>query len=278
MGRRHDNQLGKRGMLDFDSIDDWAPDLGRTLRDVVPAATRQSIAARKSEFIEGARDVLLSKVDRQTLVAAVLGWIRGAGVRAYHGTRLTESEIESIRDHGLRPLVAEQRRQRLERALSPHPQWPSVQGRLQAALEAYGGVGKSGDREGQVHLTLSRAGLTKGFSHYLTHGSEFDQHVAHDLLGASGVALLAQDGKPVVVAVDVPGPIALEGAHRHLSVEQMISRGDLPNLVREFLGDWAFRLAVPTHQSSARKLDCGIWFRDAVPADWIASVEMQRSA
>ena len=264
-------------MLDFDSIDDWAPGLERALTKVVPAVARRAIAATNFEFIEDARDALLSRTDRRALVTTALGWIQGNRVRAYHGTRLAKSDIESIRDRGLRPLLAGLRRQRLERALSSHPQWTRVQGRLQAALDAFSS-GKAGQRENQVHLTVSRAGLTRAFSHYLTHGSEFDQHVAHELLGESGVALLAQDGHPVIVAIDVPGPIALDAAHCYFTVEEMVGRGDMPNLVHEFLGAWAFKLAVPTHQTSTQKLDCGLMFRDAVPVDWIASIDEQPCA
>ena len=34
-----------------------------------------------------------------------------------------------------------------------------------------------------------RNGLASGFYHYITHGSEFDQHVAHSLLGPEGMEL-----------------------------------------------------------------------------------------
>jgi hypothetical protein len=43
---------------------------------------------------------------------------------------------------------------------------------------------------GKVHQTVSPAGLTRSFNHYLTHGSEFDLMVAQHFLGTDGKALL----------------------------------------------------------------------------------------
>ncbi len=247
--------------------------LGTALEPVVPDAVRHSISLTRFEFSEDALDLLLLSVDRAAIVAATLKWIQATSVRAYHGTRLMESEIASIRDQGLLPLVPETRLSRLTRILSQHPQWPSVRDRLRMMLAAQGGIGKLRPREGQVHLTLSRAGLTLGFNHYLTHGSEYDQHVAHELLGTEGINLLSLDGKPMIVAVDVPGPIAIEAAHPNFTVDQMSNRGELPNLVRELLQAWALKLATPDFQTSMEKFDCGLCFLESVPANWISSIE-----
>jgi hypothetical protein len=43
---------------------------------------------------------------------------------------------------------------------------------LEETLALFGAANHGGHREGQVHLTISRAGLVQGFNHYLTHGSE----------------------------------------------------------------------------------------------------------
>jgi hypothetical protein len=116
----------------------------------------------------------------------------------YHGSRLTQDEVASIREIGLIPLVAAARRSRLARAFSTHPRWTNVADQLDAAIHAHGAGERAGRREAQVHLTLSRSGLTGSFNHYLTHGSEFDQHVAYALLGQEGKDLLATDGEPVL--------------------------------------------------------------------------------
>ena len=260
-------------MLDYDYIDDWAPQLERALTDLVPSTARQTIAATRYEFVEDALEDLLRRVDRGRVVERTLSWITESQVMAYHGTRLTEEEAHSIEANGLQPLVAHHRRGRLQRALSPHRAWPAVEGKLDEVLRAHSGTGKSGRREGQVHLTLSRSGLVEGFNHYLAQGSEFDQQVAFDLLGHEGRALLAADGAPRIVKVAVPGRYAVEGTQRYFTVEQTIARGDLPNLVAPFLVAWAFKLSDPAYQSSSRKLDCGIWFWEAVPAAWITSID-----
>ena len=260
-------------MLDYDSIDDWSPRLEQALTEVVPLAIRQTIAASNPEFIEDAMDTLLQRAERETVIRCTLAWICAQEVVAYHGTRLNSAEAQSIQSTGLKPLLPQQRRQRLERALSKHRDWRADTDLLDQTIRAHSGTGKSGRREGQVHLTLSRAGLTDGFNHYLTHGSEFDQQIAHALHGQEGIDLLAADGNPTLVTVSVPGHIALLGSHRYHTPEQMIQRGDVPNLVRQLLEAWSFRLANPTYQTTRRKLDCGIWFEAAVPPEWISSVQ-----
>lgn len=260
-------------MLDFDSIDDWAPRLEQALTLAVPRAAWRAIVASKPEFSEDALDALLLHAERETIIRSTLTWIRGQEVMAYHGTRLNPAEAHSILTTGLKPLVPQQRKHRLERALSKHPDWRAKADRLDQTICAHSVTGRSGRREGQVHLTLSRAGLTDGFNHYLTHGSEFDQQVAHELLGEEGVALLAADGNPILVTVSVPGHNALLGSHRYYTSEEMIRRGEVPNIVRQLLEAWSFRLANPTYEVSRQKFDCGIRFDESVPPLWIASVQ-----
>lgn len=260
-------------MLDYDLIDDWAPQLERALADAVPATVRQKIAGTRYEFVEDALEDLLRGADRGQVVERALRWITEGHVLAYHGTRLIQEDVISIGTNGLQPLVAMQRRGRLQRALCSHRSWKEVEGKLDDVLRAHSGVGTLRHREGQVHLTLSRSGLVNGFNHYLAQGSEFDGLIAYDLLGDEGRALLATDGTALVVKVAVPGRSAIEGTQRFFTMEQTLARGDLPNLVAPFLEAWAFKLSDPTYQSSQQMLDCGIWYREAVPAKWIVGIE-----
>jgi hypothetical protein len=124
-----------------------------------------------------------------------------------------------------------------------------------------------------VHLTLSRAGLTDAFNHYLTHGAEFDWHVAAELLGEEGQELLSKDGTPYVIQVAVPGDLALTAAHPHFTVDDMRERGELPNIVHQFLDVWCFRLSRPGYQSRKLRVDCGMVFESAVPAEWIKRID-----
>lgn len=224
-------------------------------------------------YIEDARDLLFDLTDRDAIIDATLGWIRSTKVAGHHGSRLTDAEVASVRADGLLPLKAEGRRDRLVRALSPHPRWGEVAGQLDPTIRALGQGGRAGRREDQVHLTLSRSGLTNGFNHYLTHGAEFDQHVAHALLGPEGKELLGRDGVPRVVQVAVPGVDALKAAHPIFGIEALRANGDVPNLVEDFLKAWSYRLAHPSFRARTLEVDCGMVFRSTVPSAWLVNIE-----
>jgi len=259
-------------MIDYDDINTWHQLLCQALIDVVAPSAKASVAASNPKYIEDAREHLFSIVDRSRLITATLEWLKSNTLAAYHGTRLTGIEVESVRRDGLLPLVATARKYRIARALSKHRDWTQIESRLDAALTAYGSGNRGGRREGQVHLTLSRAGLVDGFNHYLLQGSEFDQHVAHFLLGQEGQDLLAIDGDPIVIQVELTGDQALTGAHPHFSVDDTIRMGEVPNIVKDFLEAWSYRLVNPNYQTSTANTDCGIWFRDTVPPGIIRAI------
>lgn len=260
-------------MLDFDNIDDWAPKFATTLGCHVPALIATKLRGEKPKYVEDARDLLFASTDRDAVIDVTLSLIRSEVIAGYHGSRLTDAEVDSIRSSGLIPLKVKDRRHRLTRALSPHPKWPEVTHKLDAVIQAHGRGNSAGHREGQVHLTLSRAGLTQGFNHYLTHGAECDQHMAQDLLGQEGTELLSRDGEPRVIRVAVPGSSALDAAHPYFSVNDLRARGDVPNLVDEFLKAWSYRLANPKFQSATLNADCGMVFHSAVSSAWIVDIE-----
>jgi hypothetical protein len=237
------------------------------------AHCRTEARSGAAEVIEDARDLLFKLSNREAIVDAALAWIRSTTVLGYHGTRLTEGEIASVQTVGLLPLKAQARRDRLIRALSPHPRWSEVANGLDAAIEAHGPGNCSGWREGQVHLTLSRAGLVNSFNHYLTHGAEFDQHVAYALLGTEGERLLGLDGKPRIIQIAVPGDFALDASHPHFGIGDLRAKGDVPNLVGSFLDAWSYRLAHPKFQARTLKVDSGMVFRSTVPATWVMDIE-----
>lgn len=259
--------------LDFDDIDKWAPRLTAALKDHVPDTIGPLLATRSPEYVEDARDILFELTNRDAIIDAVLSWVRSSVVAGYHGTRLTDAEVTSIRTIGLLPLKAEARRNRLARALSLHPRWTEMVGQLDDVIQAHGRRNKAGSREDQVHLTLSRFGLTNGFNHYLTHGAEFDQHVANALFGPEGKSLLARDGVPRIVQVGIPGDVALRAAHPFFGIEDLRANGDVPNVVCQFIDAWSFRLAHPAFQSRTLEVDCGFLFRSPVPAASILNIE-----
>lgn len=261
-------------IVNFDDIDEWAPDLGAALGHHVGDFAGPKLAAAAPRYIEDARDLLFELAGRDAVIDATLRWLRSREIAAFHGTRLTDEEIAALKSNGLVPLRAEGRRARLIRALSSHPRWPEVRDRVDTVIEAHGQGGAAGHREGQVHLTLSRAGLTERFNHYLTHGAEFDHHVAYALLGQDGMDLLATDGRPTVVEVTVSGYLAVDAAHPIFSVEDMRRLGNVPNLVNEVLEAWSYRLAHPGFKSRTLLADCGLMFRNTVPSACIRRIEV----
>ena len=185
-------------------------------------------------------------------------------------TRLHRTELASVRSKGLLPLDPLTRRARLRRALSLDPRWLNVSNELERAIQEFG-QGRAGGRAGQVHLTLSQSGLLRGFNHYLRYGAEFDQHVAHHLLGNVGLQLLAQDGKARLITVAVPGSAALAAAHPFFSIEDLRTEGQVPNIAREFLNAWAYRLAHPTFQASGLRIAaCFFVHRYRRDGSWIS--------
>lgn len=260
-------------IIDFDEIDDWAPKLATALSPHVPSSVGKKLVMTAPQHLEDAMGCLFDLTDRCAVIAATLTWIRSSTIASYHGSRLTAADMASIRLTGLIPLKAEARRNRLLRALSSHVDWPSVVDRLDSTINKYGQRAAAGRRQHQVHLTLSRAALTNGFDHYLTHGAEFDQHVAHALLDKGGTDLLAHDGESTVIRVGIPGVLALDAANPYFSVDETQARAEVPNLAREFLKAWSYRLAHPEFQSRTLKIDCGMIFNSVVPADWIVSID-----
>lgn len=264
--------MAKTNTVSFDRIDLWHDDFGSAICDLLPDDYLSLLSSHKPEYFEDAADFLLDRSDRDAVVDAALRWIESKVILAYHGTRLTEDELSSVRTRGLIPLDFISRWQRLERALSKHPRWPEVAQSLDHWIDEVGPGWKFGSREGQVHLTLSRNGLVKGFNHYLRGGSEFDQRVAECILGESGLDLLCRDGSPFLVEVGVPGSIALNAAHPHFSILDVREIGDLPNIACQFIRAWAWRLTEPGYTPEQWPIDCGLVFREVIPSEWIVGI------
>ena len=261
-------------MINFDDIDNWEPLLTDKLKPLIPTTLRDRVIDGAPKTIQDALNLLLDSTCDKALIDAAIGWVRSATVAGYHGTRLTETEVDSVRTKGLLPMKADQRRARLQRALSCHERWPEAADRLDDKLRAFGPGEKAGRREGQVHLTLSRSGLISGFNQYLTHGAEIDYHIAFKLLGQEGVDLLAKDGEAKLIKVAVPGHKALEATNRYRSVEVCQATNKVPNLIGELLGSWSYKLAKPRFQCrSSQSVDCGMIFYSTVPSDWITKIE-----
>lgn len=256
--------------FDFDNIESWGPELTEVSINVVGAATLNALRVSKHEFIEDAGAELLSCGGKQVVSNFVEGWLRSCTITAYHGTRVDKKSLQSIMQDGLVPLVADQRRERLTRALKCHERWTEIESSLSEALVAHGEGNRAGCRIGQVHATISRSGLMRSFNHYLQYGAEFDWHVAHYLLGKDGQELLKQDGQSYLITIHVPGDLAIEACNPW----RTLAGDDLPNLVREVVDMWAYWLSKPSYNSADRQLDCGLIFKSAIPPEWIKSAEL----
>lgn len=258
-------------LLDFDYYDEWIPGLRRALTTHLPNDIDDQLRAADPQYVEDARDLLLAASDRRAVILAAVDWLRASEVAAYHGSRLTDQEVESIRSKGLLPLRAASRRVRLVRALSKHSRWLEVANRLDESIEAVGPGEECGRREGQVHLTLSRQSLIHEFNHYLEFGAEFDANVASILLGEEGKELLSADGDARIVAARLPGGVALEAANRYRTVEERVSEDEVPGVVEEFLEAFSYRLAQPDRALNL-PVDCGFVFYDQLEPEWIIDV------
>ena len=119
---------------------------------------------------------------------------------------------------------------------------------------------------------LSSAGLLKSSNIYLKYGSEFDQHVAYSLLGQEGYDLLETDGDMVLISCSVPGDKAIIATHRYFSPKDFMNKGEVPNLVKEFLMCWSFWHSNPNFEPKTLQLDCGLVLMDDIPTSWILDV------
>lgn len=265
--------MTQRKLIDYDDIDGWEQGLTDELTQLLPISFAEDIARLNPQYVEDARSYLLKAANRNEVIERTLSWLERNDIKAYHGTRLDQQDLDDVRKNGLIPLVAEDREPRLRRALSKHPRWSDAVARLTESIVAHGLGEKAGNRLGQLHLTISRSGLENGFNHYITHGSEFDQRVAQHLLGDSGVDLLRADGIPVIVEVAIPGEQALRAAHPHFTVEDIKKMGEIPNIASEFLGAWAYRKAHPAFSPTALQTDCGLVLREALTGDKIIQVQ-----
>jgi hypothetical protein len=211
-------------LLDFDEIDVWFPQLTKVLTPLLPPDVGDRLQRANPEFVEDARDLVFVLGDRDRVIDAAIDWIRSSRLIAYHGTRLTDDDVKSVTACGLISLTVKDRRARIVRALSSHPAWNTAADRLDEVLRNHGPGSVAGVRAGQVHLTLSRSGITQGFNHYLTHGAEVDQHIAHALLGEEGQECLRTDGKSRLILVKLSGDIALQAAHPWFDIEETRAR------------------------------------------------------
>lgn len=262
-------------MIDFDAFHDWRQVLDSRFGKQALADLRSRFATKPPDYIEDAGDTLVRKVGRDTTINTIASWILSDTLVGYHGTRLMPEDVCSIRTHGLLPLSGGSREGRLRQALSQHRSWnDDLELRLKAEIDAVGAKQKCGPRDGQVHLTLSGRSLGADFNHYLRYGAEFDYHVAQNLFGKEGLALLEKVGAAYMVRVAVPGRSALEAAHwPSKKFDDFPEACGLPNIIRELVNDYAFYGLAHPRKERESHVDCGMVFTRDIPADWIVGID-----
>ncbi|MBK1842057.1 hypothetical protein JHL17_32140 [Azospirillum sp. YIM B02556] len=257
-------------MLNYDAIQDWGTSLSDELRGLIPNDLGAIVSDGDPNYIEDAMTVVLEVLgdDRRAVIDKVDRWIEGQTVAAVHGSRLTQEEAASVRVDGLEVLRANARTERLRRKLAGHARWTEVAGKLDSAILTVGAGCRKGRRELAAYATLSRVGLLRGFNHFLTHGSEFDQEVAHLLLGDDGLLSLKAHGNPVIFHLALPGRDAVKAANPN-----GLFKEEMGNLTRQFLRAWSWWLAYPDFRTDTEKVDCGFTFSADVPPKWIVETE-----
>lgn len=254
--------------FDFDNINEWGVRLQRALSEIVTPRVKAAVQATSPQYIEDAGDTLFQQIESPIEFAGyVADWLKQQAIIAYHGSRLASDEIASIRRDGLRILQGSDRETRLRKILIHHPNWQQLLEKLPDTISKYTDGNRAGHRQGQAHATLSRAGLTRGFNHYLKYGSEFDQHAMYDLLKDEGTELLRLYGKPQLIQLAIPGNIAFDACHRFQILEN-----NIPNLVRIVLNSWAYWLVNPSYTPESIEMDCGFIFYEPIPSSWITAI------
>jgi hypothetical protein len=125
------------GIIDYDRLDLWGPSFGSMVEEVAGAELIE--AARKSnpQYIEDAQLFFEERVGVRVLVDGLHERLRPHSVRVYHGTRLSEDELDAVKHSGLQPLEVAGRRPLLVRLFESHPEWPKVKDSLDDVIRRF---------------------------------------------------------------------------------------------------------------------------------------------
>jgi hypothetical protein len=232
-------------VIDYDQIEEWGSWFEEMISPIASEGLLTSIREAHSEYFSDARDQIVQEVGRLRLIDHLNDRLAPYGVRVFHGTRVTKEEARQIQATGLKALKLIDRRDALTAIFSQHAEWSGKAGLLDAQLHRFGSgwaTGGGGRREDDsVHFCLSRAGILQGCNHYLTHGAEVDQHIAHALFpDGSGLELLKRNRTAKLISFVARFPDAAVAANPYGFPEH-----ELPALISKLLSAWAYKLAHP---------------------------------
>lgn len=238
------------------------------MSDVAGPEIIEAAKNSRPKYIEDARRFFENEIGLQKLVEELNSRLGTYAVRVYHGTRLGDVELASVKRHGLRPLTLIDRKDLLIECFKHHPDWEKEQHKLDDVLHRIGpgwersGYGKRED--GGVHVCLSRAGLLHGCNHYLQHGAEVDHHVAYALFESDKSAedLLRVGRGARLVSFTAPFPEAAIAAN-----PWGFPRDEMPSLLRTLFSAWAFSLSHESFSVVSQQDSVALKFPGSISAD-----------
>lgn len=251
-------------IIDFDDHD-WMPVLKAELGELLSADLGSKLSKPGLEYKEDALEVLERETSIEAVIDSTLNWIRNSKVRVFHGTRLTDDEVENVQASGMRPLEVSARVEWLRQT------FPELRSVLTDDFVSHAlSKGSMEHRGNQLHAAISLKELQNGYD-YLFLGSEFDRRLFEHADRADLVPVLTRRGKPRVIKMVVEGDEALEAMHPFFPIEFTRENDRYPNFVRDLLKEFAWMLTTPLYQRVG--VDSCLLFRQGIPGHQIEAIE-----
>jgi hypothetical protein len=124
--------------IDYDQLDVWGPWFTAIMSDVAGPKIIEAAKSSQPQYVEDARQFFESEIGLQRLVDEFNSRLVPYVVRVYHGTRIGDDELASMKQHGLRPLALVDRRDFLIRCFEHHPDWKQERHKLDGILHRMG--------------------------------------------------------------------------------------------------------------------------------------------
>lgn len=267
-------QGGNDGMIDFDDLNSWENQLNCIMRKYMSNEVCHKLSMAHIEYWDMSLSELVKSLGldkTNQVIDDIIAWIKKSTVIGYHGTRLTEQELISLKHEGILPLVPGKRENRIIQIIKGNKTCSIDQ--LKETIYQFGEGACNGERKGQVHLTFSKSGLINFFPEYLLYGSEFDRKIVCNLMGEEkGKGALKRYGCPKIIKVSITGEKALKAANFCFTIDEIRQRGDFPNMVKELLSVWTFRLIKKDFDPARCELDRGFIFKEKIPPEKILQI------
>jgi hypothetical protein len=224
-------------IIDYDKIEEWEPWLSKILCPSNSGDIKQVLLDEKPQCTEEARDIVSATIGIEEVTKRLEGGLKGYGIRLYHGTRVSDIELEDIKSHGLKPLALRERKESIAGRFSSHPDWAKTKSRWDEVFEKIVSEAKEETREGALYACFSRTELISGSCHYVKYGAELDKWIARCLFNKSDADELLRKGRsPYLVSFIKPYEEAERAANPNGFDPRVLS-----NLSSALLEAWAYR-------------------------------------